>query len=214
MNLVDPQGEDVYRFDKESGDFILYQKTEDNYDMVGKFRKESDGSFTLKYKKNGAPKEIIGHVEKGILSDGINFKNQDHVFEVSEITGLTLKGVETFLIEITGLVNKEVGGYYYSVLGNGEITHVSVGNYYNNESHKTKAHGLRALVKAIPSGFVQENVVGMYHTHPHDLNYPNRFTGSPEDIKSQNEQKAKYPWLRFFVLTQPNYGQEQYKFEY
>ena len=214
VKYIDYLGKDIYRFDKETGDFVLYKRTKDNYDVVGKFKKDKNGSYNLKQRKNGTPKVKTGHIEKGILENGVNFKNQDHVFNVSSNGGPSLKGVETFLIELTSLAQKEVGGYYYSELGDGVVSHISIGMYKNNESHKTKAHGRNSLVKAFPDSYSDSKVVGVYHTHPHDLHYPNRFTGSPGDLKNQARQRESYPWLRFFVLTEPSYGQEQYKFEY
>ena len=38
MRYVDKDGRDVYRYDEESGNFSLYQKTNDSYDQIGKFK--------------------------------------------------------------------------------------------------------------------------------------------------------------------------------
>ena len=52
MKYVDPDGRDVYRYDEESGNFSLYQKTNDSYDQIGKFKyNRKNGNFLPKITK-------------------------------------------------------------------------------------------------------------------------------------------------------------------
>ena len=38
INLVDPQGSDIYQYDNNSGVISLYQKTNDPFDQIGQFK--------------------------------------------------------------------------------------------------------------------------------------------------------------------------------
>ena len=38
VKYIDPDGRDIYRYDKETGDIKLYKKTDDNFDQFGKFK--------------------------------------------------------------------------------------------------------------------------------------------------------------------------------
>ena len=80
---VDPSGMDIYRFDNQTGIFTLYQKTDDDFDQIGKFKKNKDtGEFELRTNKRGKAKTLLNNIEKGILSDGMNMKTADNAIAV------------------------------------------------------------------------------------------------------------------------------------
>lgn len=78
IKYIDPNGRDVYRFDDKTGEMILYQQTNDDFDQIGRFKydKKTD-TYKLKTNKNGEARTRIDNIEKGILSDGMNFKTND-----------------------------------------------------------------------------------------------------------------------------------------
>ena len=57
VRYVDPDGKDIYRYDKKTGEFILYEDTSDNFDQIGDFKKNrKTGEYELKTKKDGTYK--------------------------------------------------------------------------------------------------------------------------------------------------------------
>ena len=38
IKFLDPDGMDIFRYNKETGDITLYKKTDDSYDQFGKFK--------------------------------------------------------------------------------------------------------------------------------------------------------------------------------
>lgn len=80
IKFVDPSGLDVYRYDNKTGNLVLAVQNDDDFDQVGKFSYDKEsGVYTLKTNRRGEAKTYIDHIEKGILSDGINFKTSDQV---------------------------------------------------------------------------------------------------------------------------------------
>lgn len=157
---------------------------------------------------------FIDKIEKGILSDGINFKDNDNVIAVGQEKQASEDGVNTFIAQFADMVHKEIGGLYYSIEGNNTVSHISIGAYNNNTSHKTKNYGQRGLSSQVGISF-QDNIVGIFHTHPLDFSFTSQQRRSPsdQDLSFKERQKIINPQLRFFILTQPEYGYE-YKNEF
>lgn len=42
VNVVDPDGRDIYRFDNKTGTMVLYAKTKDKFDQIGIFKRVKD----------------------------------------------------------------------------------------------------------------------------------------------------------------------------
>ena len=99
INLVDPQGSDIYQYDNNSGVISLYQKTNDPFDQIGQFKfNKKTGEYVLRTNHKGQVKSLISNIEKGILVDGINFKENDNVISVGGDNQPSIKGVEDFVI--------------------------------------------------------------------------------------------------------------------
>ena len=77
IRYIDPNGMDVYRFDDKTGEMHLFLQTDDDFDQIGRFKydKKTD-TYVLKTNKNGEARTRIDNIEKGILSDGMNFKTK------------------------------------------------------------------------------------------------------------------------------------------
>ena len=70
---------------EKTGTFYLVEENDDEFDQVGKFEydKKND-EYVPRVNKNGEVKTLIDNVEKGILSDGINFKENSNIIAVGE----------------------------------------------------------------------------------------------------------------------------------
>ena len=73
----------IYRYDDKTGAMSVFRKTEDDFDQIGKFKydKKTD-IYTLNEKKDRTARTRLDNIEKGILSDGMNFMTNDYVINV------------------------------------------------------------------------------------------------------------------------------------
>jgi RHS repeat-associated protein len=164
INFIDPNGMDVYRYDDKTGEMSLFKKTDDDFDQIGKFKydKKTD-TYTLKEKKDGTAKTRIDNIEKGILSDGMNFKTNDNVINVSGEGQATVGGFENFITQFSDMVNKEIAGFYFTPAGGNDISQIYVGNFKNNTDQKAFATPKLQSVRPDLVGKLEVNTA--FHTH-------------------------------------------------
>ena len=77
-------------------------------------------------------------IEKGILSDGINFKGNDNVISVGGEEAPTVTWVENFVIELSEMVGLEIGGFEYSKKGLTEVSNVYSGRYQSSKDKPSR----------------------------------------------------------------------------
>jgi len=133
--FTDPTGmvpEDIYRFDRKSGELVLEIKTDDNFDQIRSFKydKKTD-SYKLKTNKDGSSNILVDNIVKGILKDGINFKQDNNVIEVNGTGQPTESQFQDFIVDYTKLAGVEVSGY-----GLGSKTTSKDVSAYLVEAHK------------------------------------------------------------------------------
>lgn len=189
----------TYRFDEKSGTFTLYQKTNDDFDQIGKFKKNKDtGEFELRTNKRGKAKTLLNNIEKGILSDGMNMKTGDNAIAVGGEGQASLKGVQDFIIGMSEMLDKEIAGYYLSEKGGDDVSHVYINQYSRNTANNSNASAFR------PHRYTPE-LIGMkphsrFHTHLSRFSDTYKLRPSGEDKlfkKGQLPNGVK----RFFILT-------------
>ena len=190
---------DIYRFDKKTGTFTLHQKTDDNFDQIGRFKKNKDtGEFELRTNRKGKGKILLNNIEKGILSDGMNMKSADNAITVGSEGQASLKGVQDFIIEMSELLDKEIGGYYLSEKESDDISHVYINQYTKNTPNKSYVSSFR------PDRYTPE-LIGMsshtkFHTHLSRFSDSDKFRPSKGDIEFKGRQMLNGV-KRFFILT-------------
>jgi len=162
INRIDPDGmRDDYTLDRQTGDVKLEKKTDDKTDRIVK----TDSKGNVKTNSKGEAKTAIGGIEKGILKDGQNLKNQDQVINVGEEGQPSVAGVKSFAFQLSEYVGTEIGGLSYSSNGSGNVTDVLLGGYKNNTL--TSSHyGVAALARKYGDNFSFKNVLQDFHTHP------------------------------------------------
>ena len=208
VNFVDPTGMDIYRYDRKTGSFFLYEENDDDFDQIGNFKKKG-GSFELKRKKDGTAKTILDNVHKGILKDGINFQEQDNVIVVGTEKGPSINNVESFVVQMSDFVGKEIGGSYLSTDGI-TTTHMTIGHYKNNTLNETKSHGQIAWMKQYPS-ISTKGIQGYFHTHPSNgYSYSVRSNPSDYDKFIRDKNLQQNPNLFFYVLTHPEFPSQPF----
>jgi hypothetical protein len=201
---------DVYRDDDKTGDMILHKKTDDDFDQIGKFKtiknKETgEKTYELKEKKNGTAKTRIDKIEKGILSDGMNFKTNDNVISVGGENQATVGGFENFITQFSDMVDKEIGGFYYTPTGKDDIkdiSHIYVGNFQNNSDIEAFATPKSQILGA--DLMKRLDIHTSFHTHlsRFDDNYKlvASSTGQKNDMTYKKNQSAN-GIKRFIILT-------------
>ena len=202
--FIDPDGRDIYRYDDKTGEFILYKETDDNYDQVGRFRRDREtGEYTLRTNRKGEARTRISHVEKGILSDGINFKENDNLFEVGGEGQPSEQGVKSFALNLSELVGKEISGLAYSSGSSGEITDMVIGKYKDNtRTMSISTRGTELVRKYGVDNYSQNNVLQVFHTHP-DGELGAIVSANPSistDYRNLQNQKPFLPNARFLIL--------------
>lgn len=219
MKYIDPNGMDIYRFDNKTGEFALVIRNDDNFDQVGKFNfNKKTGEYTLKTNRKGEARTQIDNVEKGILSDGVNFKMNDNLIQVGGEGQATVGGVEAFVLRLSELAGNEIGGAYFSANGDNNIdnsTHMTIGRYKNNDMITNR--GGHGHLTGFRAGMNKDNLTAFFHTHPTiDGDQTNRFRESDTDIKSRNNALEHKPTMQFFILTAPQYygGRYPHRFSY
>jgi len=210
--FIDPLGMDVYRYDDETGEFVLEIKNDDKFDQVGKFSYDrKTGKYTLKTTKDGKAKLRMDNIEKGILQDGINFMYSDNVIEVGDGDGTASReGVDDFLVQLTGMIKKEVAGYYLSPTGDtGNISHVYVSKYFKND--ETYSYPSFDLYRVRPDIYDKVTPVVNFHTHP----YWHPYTALQDRVKSSEKDRLKkaenllyHPYIKqHVIITKGDRGQ-------
>jgi len=183
---IDPDGKDIYRFDKKTGELILMEKNDDEHDTIAKYKKKR-GEFVLKKDRNGNNKTHLDNIAKGILHDGINFREENNTIAVNGINDdgtlqATTEQVEDFIKRGSAIIGKEVSGYYLGDKENDDIKNILIWKYKNNSFGSAEDLALNKNQIATPS-ITNVNISGIknarewyfsqsfyakshFHTHP------------------------------------------------
>lgn len=217
LNRIDPNGMDDYRYDDKTGEFHLMNQTKDETDRVlGCHLNKKTGEYEQNTKWYQTKTRMDG-VEKGILSDGVNFMKDDKVIPIGGESKATVDGVEAFAVDLSEMVGKEISGAYFSKDGAETTTHISIGNYQSNKLTYSGSSGHNLWQRMNPDSELQNSLTGFFHTHPTDgYSESARTTSSGQDRSTRDKALKFMPHLQFYILTRPiNYGDKfPYKKEY
>ncbi len=194
VNFVDPDGMDIYRYDDKTGDFILYEQNDDEYDQVAKFKYNNEtGEYELKTNKKGKARIRIDKIEKGILSDGVNFMEDSQVWTTDNVS---IDGFQAFIIDFADMVGKEMGGLYYTEAGSSEIKYIHMGRGKNNRYNLSTFVPALEQIRPEMKGIVRPHT--NWHTHPSYSD--SRMNPSRQDRESKVRQSGNGV-QRFIILT-------------
>ncbi len=206
--LIDLYGEDDYRYDKKTGEFILMNKTDDITDRVLNYKTKPDKETGDYHLKNN--RVLISNIEKGILHNGVNFKERDNIIAVGGENGPTLIGVHNFVIDLSDMVGLEIAGYDYSKNTEEFVTNVCIGRYYStkdvNSRRNTPTKAYCNFNVALAGQSIEETIfIAQFHTHLSSYSIEERTKPSGEkdgqgDISYKNNQKI-FGIKHFIILT-------------
>lgn len=186
---------------RKTGEIKQVGETNDQPDRILK----TNGKGVVKTDREGSPKVAIDNIDKGILSDGMNLRNKGNVISIGGEGNATKEGVESFALDLSEYVGKEIGGGYYSNDETKELTHMTIGAYKDNTYTKNTSKGVSALrdISGSMEEFNSYKVKGYFHTHP---NESTRFEPSDADKTIRNNALRQNPKLNFYILTHPQMG--------
>ncbi|MBQ9426737.1 MAG: RHS repeat-associated core domain-containing protein [Paludibacteraceae bacterium] len=201
---IDPEGMDIFRYDNETGDFKLEQKTDDNFDLVGKFKYDKKkGNFVLRTRKDGSFKTYTDHlgnndkIAKGILFDGLNIKQNGHDFNVDKSAEHTLSDFFNFALILDEITGREISGFVLESFEDQKEQIVRFEPYNKNKYNKsiTTLYNLSGKQRAI------------YHFHTHgqaDSKIEAITPSEDRDIPAKTKITSFYPNIQLLILH--NYG--------
>jgi hypothetical protein len=201
--FIDPDGRDIYRYDKKTGAFVLEQQTEDKYDQVGKFKYDKkEKKWVLQKNNKGKARTSIDKIEKGILKDGINFREDDNLIEVGGEGQPTEQGVKTFALDLQDLVGKEIHGLAYSSNSSGKITDIVLARHKDNGKTEGYPAKNNELIYKYGTEYSNDNIFQIFHTHPYG-NLGAIVSSSPEKCSDYKDLQKQKPIVRnasFLIL--------------
>ena len=205
VSRIDPMGLTDYAFNVKTGEVTQVGETDDSPDRVlktdrnGNVKKKGEGflGFLVRKSERGKPKVAIDNVEKGILKDGMNLRNNDNIIDVGGEGQASLQGVEDFVLQLADYINKEIGGAYYSDSEESadKTTRFLIGKYKYNGP--TVSYNAGSWITGVREGYY---FTGRYHTHPG----VNPLPTIPQDIDVKNKTLDDMPHLRFYIITHPS----------
>lgn len=215
---IDPNGMDDYTINKKTGDVELVNKTDDEKDRVVRTYSMGKQKGEVKYNKKGEAKTAFGGIEKGILSDGINFQKNDNVIEVGGEGQPSVDGVKFFTLQLSEYVGKEIKGFSYSSNASGDATDMVLGKYIGNTNTESSG-SLTAIQKKYGVNFSFNNVVQQFHTHPNgELGATQSNPEQSKDVTNLQKDKPFIPNASFIILYrvagQVKPGEYPYTHEY
>lgn len=215
---IDPNGMDDYKINRESGAMELVKKTDDETDRVVKTYSRKSKRGEVKYKKNGEAKTAFGGVEKGILSDGINFQEDDNIVEVGGEGQPSVDGVKSFTLQLSEHIGKEVKGFSYSPNASGDVTDMLLTKYKDNSNMRSFGDP-RELIRKYGVNNTLNSIVQQFHTHPDGkLGATASNPHLSQDVKRLQVEKPQMPNASFIILYritgQVKPGEYPYTHEY
>ena len=201
---IDPNGMDVYRFDDKTGEMHLFLQTDDDFDQIGRFKydKKTD-TYVLKTNKNGEARTRIDNIEKGILSDGMNFKTNANVWEVGGQEQPTVEGFQNFAIDFSEMIGREVAGFYFSDPEQNDVSYIHMGKYENNRYNKS--HSTPSIYSVRPDLYGNIAPHTSWHTHPSTAPLADRLRPSglttPGGDMEHKQNHVPQGFHTFIILT-------------
>lgn len=150
----------------------------------------------------------MDNIEKGILKDGINFKENDNVIAVGGENQASVQGVENFIVGLSDMIDKEIGGFEYSAKGASQISNVYIGRYQSSRDKSSRwntANRAYAAMDYRVSGIMPNEVDIHVDFHTHLARFPDsdRLRPSGVDVPGgdmQYKRNQKTHGIKKFVI--------------
>ena len=202
IRFVDPEGKDVYHYNHNTGEFSLYEETDNEYDVIGKFKYNAEiGKYEPQMQKDGSIKTYSDHlgnndkIAKGILKNNLNIREDGRII-ISDQTGLTLDDIYNFALILDEVAGKEISGFVLEAPVEKNKKIVQIEPYKDNSTDKSRTRIM---------DFAPYNVLQHFHTHGHAHTYTVATMPSELDLNFKNNKAAPL-WPSIQLLILHNYG--------
>jgi len=198
---IDPKGDTDFTFDEESGDFTQVGEENDDPDRIlktdrkGNIKRKGEGflGFLVSESERGKAKVAMDDIAPGILSDGLNFKNNDVNFLTGDADQPSHTDFTSFMLDFSNYVGKEIS-FFGFVVNRDKIAGFHVFKYMNNTVSTAQEPRIDIILN-VGGKFYSLQVHG--HTHPRQSNGESSGTPSKDD---DNHKKA-YPGIDHFIKS-------------
>ncbi len=223
----DPDGMDIYRYDYKTGDIVLMESTKDKFDQIVKFNyNNKTGKYEIdKNKKDGSNKVQVDNIAKGILSDGINFREENNTIAVNGTNEdgsaqPTTEDVEKFVVGLSDLVQKEITGYGLGSIAGSEEENILVWMYKNNKFDKAQdiPYNLNSMIMTEHLNLMNwshdekmrigKSRYAKYHFHSHPSGQRHVSKASDDD-----KQRAASVDIPHYIITSNKNQQAKYEYD-
>ncbi len=213
VNRIDPTGFDDYRFDKKTGAFYLMGLTDQTTDRVLAYHFNKK---TKQFEQNTGffqRKVLMDNIEKGILEDGINFKENNIVISVGE-NKASVDGVKSFVLKMSELVGKEIKGFCYSSNSTNEVSDILI-NKYKHNTYTSSYGNTNALAKKYIDNFSLDKILITFHTHPNgELGATFYAPEISTDIEIMTRNRQTLHNARFIILYRSQGQDKPQEYDY
>lgn len=204
ITRFDPDGMDDYRYDDKTGQFYLMNKTDDKTDRVLGYHKNKTGEYEQNTKWYQTKIRMDG-IEKGILSDGVNFKENDNVISVGGEGGPTVTGVENFVIELSEMARVEISGFEYSKKEETEVSNVYIGRYHSSKDKpsrwNTDRNSFCNIDPTLAKVESRNDLIYYVKFHTHLSSFSDSDKLQPSDADKKYKERHQKAIKKFIILT-------------
>jgi len=211
INRLDPTGKTDFALNKKTGEITQVGEVNDEPDRI--LRTNGKGEVK-RNKKTGEVKVDIKDISKGILQDGMNFKEDDNVIDVGNEGQATVEGVEDFLTKFSNYIGKEMSGAYLST-ENGDDANISK-IYIDEYDGNTVDESTTSLRGFYQGGYLENyNTITHFHTHPSSRSRSRTAIENPSGPDKKHKKDNVEYYNNFLILTRSaNYPYKAQKIKY
>lgn len=208
ITRIDPDGMSDFTLNAKTGDVRQVGEKNDKPDRIlqtdknGNVKKKGDGflGFLVSKAHRGEAKVAMDGIEKGILKEGQNFRNNSTFIDVGGKGQPSVTGVEKFALGLSVYLDKEVKGYELSDKGGNQISHIVFGAYKNNDDKPSYA-GITFAER--PDLLNKVDFQVQFHTHLPRFDEASRLTPSEADLNGEKSDRANGV-KKFIIITTPS----------
>ncbi|MPS66729.1 MAG: sugar-binding protein [Chryseobacterium sp.] len=209
--FIDPDGrapETDFTLNIKTGEVKQVGETNNLPDRI--LKTDKNGDIVTNSKREA--KVAVDNIEKGILKDGQNFKNNDNIIDSGGKNQPSLAGIEDFLVKVSDYVGVEFSGAYLSTEDSkdAKISGVYIDEYKGNSNSSSDTSINR---NSLTRQGLHTNT--SFHTHPTTGYSRSASTSSSQADRDFRDVWKEYKLIHnFIILTRPETGPGVEKIDY
>ena len=197
--LIDPDGEDIYRYDKKTGVMHCAVKTNDNFDQIGKFKfNRKTGQYELVKNKDGSYKTManktwtIDRIAKGILRDGMSFKGENAITFINGEGQPSTNDLYDFALIMDNVVGAEVSAWIYEFQYSDASQQMVMFEPIDNNSFSESKNRIIKI----------DNMIPIIHFHTHGK--ANQYDATHKSLRDEDfadKCRKHFPNIKLLIIN-------------